>query len=274
MTHPSDTDTPITSLRNPLVKRARALRSRDQRLAEGVILVEGLRAIIEADRARVGIETIIYAPERLRSELARETITQAQSHGATIITATAEVLDSLSDRDASQGAIAIAQRPYATIEDIPLTGTPLVIALHEPQDPGNVGTIARTADSAGAAALVTFGAKGVDSFDPKAIRASMGSIFSLPVIALGPTEAALAALTQRNLTLVGAAGGGTVKLWEAPLARRVVILMGTERAGLPDEALAKCDVVARIPLAGHADSLNVAAAAAIMLFEAVRQRAG
>jgi TrmH family RNA methyltransferase len=262
----------ISSKQNPLVKRIRALAHREARLAEGAIVIEGLRAIIEAVQSGMEIETLLVADERVRSPLAHRTIADAEGRGTQIAHATPEVLDALSERDASQGIIAIARRPQADIAAIPATGAPLVVALHEPQDPGNIGTIARTADGAGAVALVTFGAKSADPFDPKAIRASMGSIFALPVIELGATSAALAALQSRGVRLVGAAGAGAVELWVAPLAGATAILLGNERAGLPPEALAACDAVARIPMAGRADSLNVAAAAAILLFEAVRQR--
>lgn len=262
----------ITSLRNPLVKRVRALGHREARRAEGIIVVEGLRAIIAAVQAGHTVETILYASERLRSPLATTTIREAQAGGTVLVPATPDVLDSLSDRDASQGIIALVARPAATIAAIPATGSPLVLALFEPQDPGNIGTIVRTADGAGAVALVIFGARGADPFDPKAVRSSMGSLFAVPIIELGATAQAISLLQSRNLALVGAAGQGAVDLWDAPLAGRVALLLGNERAGLPEDVLAACTTVARIPMHGQADSLNVAAAAAIFAFEAVRQR--
>jgi len=262
----------ITSTRNPLIKRVRELRRRETRIEAGMIVIEGLRAVIEAVRAHIVIASLLYAPDRLRSTLAHATLADVRAAGTVITPVDAEILDSLSERESSQGIIAIARRPEATAARIPTTGTPLVVAIFEPQDPGNVGTIMRTADGAGAAAVAAFGTKGVDLFDPKAIRSSMGSIFALPVIDLGATSMAVAALHSRGLTLIGTSDKGAVDLWDAPLRGPVAILMGNERAGLSDDALAACDVVARIPLVGHADSLNVAAAASIFLFEAVRQR--
>ncbi len=262
----------ISSTRNPLVKRIRGLRHRETRMSEGVVLVEGLRAIIEAVQVGAKIETLLYAPERLRSDLAKATVEQARKRGATLVQATPEVLDDLSDRDVSQGIFAIAPRPQHVWEEVPLHISPFVLAIYEPQDPGNIGTITRTADGAGAAAVVTFGAQSADPFDPKAIRASMGSSFSVPVVELGKTELALRMLRERGLKLVGASDKGTVALWDAPLDSPTVILLGNERAGLPPNVLEKCEAVVRIPLVGHADSLNVAAAAAIFAFEAVRQR--
>jgi TrmH family RNA methyltransferase len=270
MTQPEDTL--ITSARNPLVKRIRALGHREARRTEDRIVIEGLRAIIEAVRVRLTIETMLYAEERVRSDIARATLADAEKRGATLVAATPEVLDSLSERDASQGIVAVAQRPHADFSAIPTKGSPLVMAVYEPQDPGNVGTTARIADGAGAAALVIFGKKSTDPFDPKAIRASMGSIFSLPIIEMSDTAAALAALQARKLRLVGAAGAGAKDLWHTQMAGSVALLMGNERAGLPPEVIDACDAVARIPMQGHADSLNVAAAAAIFAFEAVRQR--
>ncbi|HKD76905.1 MAG TPA: RNA methyltransferase, partial [Ktedonobacterales bacterium] len=216
----------ITSLRNPLIKRVRALSRRDAREAEGVVVVEGLRAIVEAVRVGAGVETILYAPDRLRSPLAHETLARAQEQGVQLVQAGATVLDALSERDASQGAIAIVRRPQATVEDIPATGSPLVIALSDPQDPGNVGTIMRAADGAGAAAVAIIGKRGVDPFDPKAIRASMGSIFALPIVQSGVSLEALTALRSRGLSLVGTSDKGAVDLWDAPLSGPVAILMG------------------------------------------------
>lgn len=270
MSQPSEL---ITSKQNALIKRMRALGHREARIAEGMVVVEGLRAIIEVVHAQVSVETLLVAPERIRSELARQTIITARKRGAQYVTATPEVLDSLSERDTSQGIIAIAARPQATLGNIPRKPNQLIMALYEPQDPGNIGTIARTADGAGATALVIFGKKYADPFDPKSIRASMGSVFTLPIIELGPTATALAAMQTRDLHLIGAAGAsGTVELWDVPLRGSVAIVLGNERAGLPPEVLDACHTVANVPMLGHADSLNLAAAAAIFAYEAVRQR--
>ncbi len=270
MTQPEETI--ITSTRNPLVKRIRALGHRDARQQEGRIVIEGLRAIIEAVRVRLPIDTMLYAPDRVRSDLARSTLADAEKRGATLVAASADVLDSLSERDASQGIIAVAERPHADIGAIPTNGAPLVLAVFEPQDPGNLGTIARTADGAGAAAVVAFGKRYADPFDPKAIRASMGSIFSVPIIELHDPAKALAALRERRLRLIGAAGAGAKDIWHTQMTGAVALLMGNERTGLPPDVMAACDAVARIPMLGHADSLNVAVAAAIFAYEAVRQR--
>jgi TrmH family RNA methyltransferase len=268
----AELDLDISSHRNPLIRRIRGLARRDSREAEGVILVEGLRAVISAIEGNHPIETIVYAPDRLRSPLAQSTLTQAEKQGAKLITTSAEILDALSERDASQGAIAIMPRPQATLANIPQKGTPLLVVLYEPQDPGNVGTIARTSDSAGATALVVFGSRGVDVFDPRAIRASMGSLFSLPVIEAGNSPNILTSIQKQGIKLVATSDKGDSNIWDIPLRLPTAIIMGNERAGLPAEILSACDYIARIPLIGKADSLNVASAAAIFIFEAVRQR--
>ncbi len=262
----------LRSGRNPLIKRVRGLARREARRAEGVVLVEGLRAVIEAIRSGCAIETLLIAPERMHSTLAEQALAKAGAGGARVVEVASALLDDLSERDASQGILAIVTRPRADLAAIPATGAPFALALHEPQDPGNVGTIARTADAAGAAAVIILGTRGTDPFDPKAVRASMGSLFAVPVIEMDDAVDALAKLAERGMRIVGAAGAGAVDLWHAPLAGRAVILLGNERAGLPPEILAACDVVARIPQHGRADSLNVASAAAIFAFEAVRQR--
>jgi TrmH family RNA methyltransferase len=262
----------ISSHRNPLIRRIRSLAHRDSREAEGVILVEGLRAMISAIEGNFPIETIVYAPERLRSPLAQKTLNQVEEQGTKLITTSTEILDALSERDASQGIIAIMPRPQATMANIPSRGTPLLVVLYEPQDPGNVGTIARTSDSAGASALVIFGSQGVDVFDPRAIRASMGSLFSIPVIEAGTSSNILSSIQKLGITLVATSDKGESNIWDIPLRHPTAIIMGNERAGLPAEILSICDYTARIPLIGKADSLNVASAAAIFIFETVRQR--
>jgi len=266
---------PITSHRNPLIKQIRALAKREERQREHLIVVEGLRAIIAAVDAQLPITTVVYAPERIRSQLAQRTLATLTARGTNMNIAVASILDDLSERDASQGIVAIMPRPVVDLHRLPHVATnPLVIVLHEPQDPGNVGTIARTADSAGAAALVTIGTQGVDVFDPKAIRASMGSLFAMPVIELGEITHAVKILQSVGYALIGTSDKGAVNLWDVPMTGPVALLMGNERAGLPAEVMAACTTLARIPLTGTADSLNVAAAAAIFLFEAVRQRQG
>ncbi len=260
----------ITSPRNPLLKRVRGLLRHEER--EDTIAIEGLRAIIAAQRAEVVIPHLLYAPERLRSSLAQAAVAAAQASGTHIVRVAAEALDEVSARDASQGIVAIAQRPVWNFAALHLPPSPLIVALFEPQDPGNVGTIVRTADGAGAAALVLLGSHGVDPFHPRAVRASMGSIFDVPVVPLDPLPAAIATMREQGLRIIGAAGQGATDLWQADLGGATVLILGNERTGLPPDALAECDEVVRIPLFGQADSLNVAAAAAIFIFEAVRQR--
>jgi tRNA G18 (ribose-2'-O)-methylase SpoU len=262
----------ITSTRNAQVREVRALGRREGSLARDFIIVEGLRAIIAAIEAQQPISKLFIASDRLRSQRARDAIARAIANGTEPVAVTADILDDLSEREASQGALAIMPRPKLSTDSIPIAGNPLVVVLYEPQDPGNVGTIVRTADGAGAAALAIIGTRGVDPFDRKAVRASMGSHFALPIIELGPLPSAIAALKARNLTLVATSDRGAIDIWNVPMAGPVALIMGNERTGLAEEALAACDAVARIPLFGQADSLNVAAAAAIFIFESVRQR--
>lgn len=260
----------ISSLRNPLIKHVRELLRHEG--GGETIVIEGLRAIIEAIRTAVAIESILVAPSRVRSAVALQALDQARAQGAQVIPVADDILDAISTRDASQGMLAVARRPAASLTTLPTQRIPLLAVLFEPQDPGNVGTIARTADGAGATALAVCGHGGVDPFHPRAIRASMGSLFALPILTLGTASDAIGKLHAHSLRIVAAAGSGEQMLWEVPLTGPVAIMLGNERTGLPPEVLAACDVVARIPLAGSADSLNVAAAAAVFLFEAVRQR--
>lgn len=272
MKNPNDHSEHITSNRNPVIKRLRSLSRREERHNEGVILIEGLRNIIAAIAAKVSFESIVYAPERLRSQTAAEALARAKTKHITLLTADAAILDALSERDASQGVIAIAQRPDTSQARLPLTKTQPLVVLYEPQDPGNIGTIARTADSAGAAGIVIIGKHHADIFDPKALRSGLGTLFTIPIIEIDDPLAGLRFIQQRGYRLIATSDHGDDTLWNISMLKSVAFVLGNERKGLPPEIESLCDHLARIPLQGNADSLNVAVAAGIFLFESVRQQ--
>ena len=183
---------------------------------------------------------------------------------------TAELLASLSEAETSQGVLALARRPVVE-EDRVFRGTPLVLVADGVQNPGNLGGLLRTAEAAGASGAILTGAC-ADPFSWKALRGSMGSAFRLPLLRGLTIEQALDALEARGVAVLATAQDGERRYDEADLRGPVALVVGSEGAGLPDSVRARATARLRVPLAGPVESLNVGVAAALVLFEAARQR--
>jgi TrmH family RNA methyltransferase len=264
----------ITSFRNPRVKYLRSLRLRKYRQQEGRFLIEGIRIVEEALSLGAPVETLVYAPDLLVSERARALVEGVDP--ADRLALSGEVLATLSDRDQPQGIAAVV-----CIQDLPLAAIPwsedlLVVVAHQLRDPGNLGAVVRTADAAGASGVVVV-EPSVDLYDPQTVRATMGSLFALPIVRL-EDEASLETwyaelrATGLPLLVVASSAHGQVLYHDVDYGRPVVLLLGSERHGLPEGIKQGADVVVRLPLAGRATSLNVSAAAAVLIYEILRQR--
>ncbi|MBE7497376.1 MAG: RNA methyltransferase [Verrucomicrobiaceae bacterium] len=181
------------------------------------------------------------------------------------------LLESLGDTISTQGIIVIAERPWASVERLLAVPHPLIVGLDRVQDPGNVGTIIRTAEAAGASGLLSF-AGSADAFSPKTLRSAMGSAFRLPVMVDVAGAGALSMCRGRGMQCVAACGEGEVDYdgydWRQP----ALLILGNEGRGVDSELARACDTRVRIPLRAPVESLNVAAAGAAILFEAARQR--
>jgi TrmH family RNA methyltransferase len=256
----------IRSRSNPLVKRLRALKLH----ADGdLLLVEGPRLLEEAMAAGVELVEAAASPKLLRHARGRA-LAEAVEARCPLRVVDDDLLASLSEVEASQGVLAMARRPVFD-ESRLIHGVPLVVVAVGVQDPGNVGALVRTAEAAGATGAYLVG--GADPFSWKALRGSMGSAFRLPLVrvrAAGPMVAALRAAAVR---LLGTALRGARPYHEADFTGRRAILFGPEGAGLPPEVDAAVDEHVSIPMSGPVESLNVAVAAGVVLFEAARQRA-
>ncbi len=265
---------PISSVRNPRIKALRALRLRKVRHQERRFLAEGIRIVEEAFDLGAPVETLLYAPELLVSTRARALVERAGSLER--LEVSADVLNSLSEREQSQGIAAVVR-----IQEQPLSGIRagenlLVVVAYQLQDPGNLGSIVRTADAAGASGVVVVGPS-ADLYDPQAVRATMGSLFALPVAWVDDPEAVpiwFDGLRAGGLPLlvVASSAHGRKSHFEVEYCRPVVLLVGSERHGLPAAVREAADVDVHLPLAGRATSLNVSAATAALLYEIVRQR--
>jgi len=259
----------VLSRANPLYRRLRALVERGA--AADACLLEGPRLVLEAVLAGVPILEAAAAPRAERTAAGARAIEALASRGTRVRRLSAELVASLSEAETSQGLLAVAERPAFDEAGMIYRGTPLVLVADGVQNPGNLGGLLRTAEAAGATgALLAAGC--ADPLSWKALRGSMGSAFRLPHRRGRALKDLLDELDRRGLRLVATDAAGESRYDEADLRGPVAVLVGAEGAGLPEAALARAAVRVRIPLRRPVESLNVGVAAALVLFEAARQR--
>lgn len=260
----------ISSSSNPLIKRIRALSERKHRRREGVFFVEGLQPVWQAVEAGATIETFVVAPELLLSEPAQQMIAEQETQGVRVARVTRAIFTSLSEREGPTGLAAIVRAQTVKLEDLSVQpGAPLVV-LHEVGNPGNLGTIIRTADAAGAGGIILLGDT-TDPFAPAAVKASMGSLFAVPIAHLADPEQFFSWATAQGVAIVTTSARATTTHWSANYPRPLALLLGSEGTGLPAELLARGDLQVKIPMSGTARSLNLAVATGILLYEVRRQ---
>lgn len=261
----------ITSPANERLKHARRVRDGRER---GLIFVEGQRLIEECLQSRLKLTACFHAPDPNRR--AQMIIAEMARRDIPLHPTTEAALATVSDTVSAQGLIAIAERPVFNFDQVLSARdgvAPLVVCLDSAQDPGNFGTIVRTSEAAGASGVVAL--KGsVDAFAPKTLRSSMGAAFRLPIVTEIGIEELLADARAANLKIVATAASGETVYSEYDWRRPTMVIFGNEARGVGAELLERCDERLRIPLRAPVESLNVAAAAAAVLFEAARQRAG
>ena len=261
--------TPISSVHNPRIRQIRALRSRKEREASGLCYIDGVQLVAAAHDHGAEIELLVAAPDLLRSPLARELARRLRA-GIPCLEVTAELFQALAGREDVQGIGAVVRQRWLPLERLAPANRCLV-ALDGVQYPGNLGTILRTSEAAGGAGLVLLG-NTADPYDPVAVRASTGTIFAQQLARATP--AALGAWARRAGALVVGTSPGVRLDYRAPDYRAPLVLaMGSEAHGLSDAARAICDTLVRIPMVGTSDSLNLAVATGLMLYEAFRQQA-
>ncbi len=256
-----------------IVRRLRALRrDRARRDAEGVLLAEGIHLAMEAIGSGADVEMAIASPRLRRSPEGAAARRRLEEEGVEVLEVPDPTLDSLQDARSPQPLLLVVRRRPATLEEVldGRGGPALLAVLHGLQDPGNLGSALRTADAAGATGLVATG-DGVDLYHPRAVRATMGSLFRLPAAAC-TLEALLPRLRERGIAALGSDPAAGVEYTRSDLARPVAIVLGPEGRGLPPDLLGRLDGTVRIPMHEGVESLSVGAAAAILLFEARRQR--
>jgi len=251
----------VTSTANPIVKAARALHQRKARADSGLFLAEGRKLVLDALEAG-WVPEMIFGLEPREGTNDAVLAAKVRAAGADVVFATPSVMEKVARRENPQTVIGVFAQRLAPLSSF-IGGT--VVVLESPRDPGNVGTIVRTADAAGASGVILLGAS-ADPFGIEAVRATMGSIFHVPICRAEPA-AFDAFLDTWPGAVVGTHLDGTVDVRALTPAEPQLLVMGTEQSGLTDELAARCDPLVRIPMAGKADSLNLAVATALALYQ-------
>jgi TrmH family RNA methyltransferase len=254
----------ITSTRNERVAAALRLKKRAFRERERRFLVEGAQAVAEALAHPSGLIRLYH------TDRDHPLVERARSFGAELVHVSDEVMEKLTSTVTPQGLLGICA--FVDVELGPEAAGPGCVALlHAVRDPGNAGTVLRSADAAGAAAVV-FSAASVDVYNPKTVRASAGSLFHLPVVRDLETAAAVERLRAGGRRILAMDASGEADLYELDLSDPIAFVFGNEAWGLPDDVIALADATVRVPIGGRAESLNLAASATVCLFEWARQQ--
>lgn len=260
----------IASLQNPRIKAVGRLRRRTHRDDAQSMIIEGYREVKRALDNRHRPTELFHCPALYQGTNEIELVSRCREAGATVFECTAEVFIKIAYRDRPEGILAIAPALHRTLVDLRLPQTPLLVVVEAIEKPGNLGTILRSADAAGVHGVVVCD-KCTDINNPNVVRASIGTLFSVP-LAEADSASAIAWLKARRVSILAATPHATQDCYDTDMRGGVAIVLGTEQYGLSERWLAAADHKVRIPMAGQADSLNVAAAATILVFEAVRQR--
>jgi RNA methyltransferase, TrmH family len=265
----------ITSQVNERIKSIRKLQERKAREESGLFFLEGLRVVGEAIDQGAELDTLVVAPDLLKSPFGLDLVAHQRAQGTAILEVSSDVFKRLSLKEGPQGIAAVARERWLDLEDItfpPHAGVAngTWVALDCVADPGNLGTILRTHDAVGGQGVILLD-QSTDPYDPSAARASMGALFTQALV-----KTSFARFREWKLrtgtAVVGTSGTAQVDYTQYRYPAQVVVLMGSERQGLQEQHLALCDAVVSIPMVGASDSLNLAAATAVVLYEIFNQR--
>jgi TrmH family RNA methyltransferase len=260
----------ITSASNPLIRRIRALGQRKVRDAEGAFFVEGIRPVWLAVEAQNEIETLVVAHGLLKSERAAAMIQDRRRAGTPVAEVSDSIFERIGEREHPSGVGAIVRAGLAPIEKIELGPGAFAVALFEVGNPGNLGTIIRTVDAAAGAGVVLIGSS-TDPFHPAAVKSSMGTLFHVPIARVQTLEELTVWARSKRAQLVAASDHAPAAHWDARFTFPIVLLFGSEGEGLSEQEVAACDLAVRIPMSGSADSLNLAVAVGVLVYELKRR---
>ena len=259
----------IDSPHNPRIRAAAALRDRRDRVATGLALVDGARESLRAIEAGAPVDAAFICPPLLRSDDALAAEAALRARGIDALEVSERAFEAVAYGDRTDGIVLVVRAPSVRLEDLDPGDSPLILVTEDVEKPGNLGAILRTADAAGCDGVIAIG--GADPFNPNVIRASAGTVFTMPLAAATGDEA-LTWLRDRGIRILAARVDAEALYSDADLRGPLAIVLGSESAGLSDAWHAPDVEAIRLPMLGVADSLNVSATAAILAYEALRQR--
>lgn len=252
----------ITSTSNPKIKKLIALQQKSsERRESGLFVVEGQRELAHCLEAGYEADTIFVLSG-----------TKVEFKASRIIEVSKEVYEKIAYREGTEGVVAEIKARHTKLEDLRLRDNPLIAVLESVEKPGNLGAVLRSADAAGADAVIICDPR-TDLYNPNLIRASIGAIFTVPCVACS-SEEAISFFKEKGIQILTAQLQDSSLYYDCDMKRGTAIVMGTEATGLTDSWRQAADAHIRIPMLGQLDSLNVSVSAAILLFESVRQRNG
>lgn len=260
----------ITSVRNPRVQAAAELRERRERTRQRRFLVDGAREIRRALAAKLQLVEAFYCPPDRRDSDVDAALAELRSAGVPLVAVAAHVFARVAYGERTSGLVAVAETPAATLAGLRLPDVPLVAVVEGCEKPGNLGAVLRSADAAGLSAVIATDSV-TDLFNPNTIRASLGTLFTLPVAAASADET-LAYLREKRLQIVAARVDAERDYTEVDYRIPTAIVLGSEAQGLSDQWHSADITAVRLPMRGAADSLNLSATAAVLFYEALRQR--
>jgi TrmH family RNA methyltransferase len=260
----------ITSTSNPRIRSITRLGRKSERISSGLTPVEGTREISRALEADVEFVEAYFCRDIAGSMESARLLKRLAASGARMTEVSSHVFGKIAYRENSGGIVAIAARRDHPLDDLPSGGNPLLLVVDHLEKPGNLGAIFRSADGAGATGVIVSDPTAEIS-NPNVIRASLGTVFTVPK-AVGPAAEVIPWLKTKGIAIVATTPDADTDWSEVDLASPSAIVLGSEDMGLGDEWLKAADIRVKIPMRGIADSLNVSATAAILLYEALRQR--
>ncbi|MGH6613171.1 TrmH family RNA methyltransferase [Sphingomonas sp.] len=262
----------ITAFSNPLIKRVRELRDKRHRREQRQFLAEGLRILTEARETGRLPQTLFYAAASAGHPLVNALSIDVEAAGGESIQTTPDILSKLSGKDNPQAVVGVFDEFASSLDSLDRGSADIWLVAERLRDPGNLGTILRTGDAVGAGGLILIG-ESVDPFSVEAVRASMGALFTVPVVQAEWSEF-VPWLRSGPGQLVGLSLDTESDYRAARYISPTFLLTGNEAQGMPDNYAAECDLLVKIPMLGKADSLNAAVATAVMAYEVLAQRRG
>lgn len=264
----------LTSLQNPLVKQVLHLRDRHERDETKKFLIEGYREVFRAEQGGWGIDQLLICPELFLGSNEPSLIERIASRGTQIIVVSEKIFRKISYRDRPDGLLAIAPQRHLRLSDFEENNkgalSPFYVVAEAIEKPGNLGTILRSSDAVGVTGLIVCD-RCTDIYNPNVVRASVGTLFTVPTVE-AKGEETLQWLKKEGIAILAATPSATVEFTQVDLTRPIAIAVGTEQLGLSERWMAEADLQVRLPMKGVADSLNVAMATTVLLYEVLRQR--